>query len=182
MAVACPFCHADVASDARMCRGCGLNIATWLANNPGAKLPGWVGPPADESRGRGGAAGREPSAAERAVAEAEHSSRRDGAILMFFFAIANVLIARYFADMILGDTGAGARVGAYTAAAVYGGLGVCVLLGWQYALWLGFFVYLADSVWLFKSVLFAGQGARIGSTLVSRFMFARLIYRTAQKN
>jgi len=175
MALACPFCSATILPEARLCRACGLNIVDWLSHNPGKSIPGWVGP-----------AAASPVAARTAAAPAddghpEFAERWPRAALLFVFCVLQLLMARFMSDLAAGATGTDAfQRGAYGASALYGALGFGALAGWSLALWAGFAFYAADSLYHVKLALAAGGAARIGMTVLSRFVFARLIYRTAK--
>jgi len=176
MALSCPFCHVDLSPSARICKGCGLNIATWLGNNPGKTLPGWVGPAA-------------PAAVPAATAPVEDdghpelAERWPRAGLLFAFAAIQFIMGRYFGDLAAGATGTNAyRAGAYATSALYGALGFGALAGWTMSLWVGFYLYVADSLWHIRVLIVAGGAGRAALTIFSRFVFARLIYRTARNS
>lgn len=175
MALECPFCHGAILPETRLCRSCGLDFRTWLTNNPGQSIPGWVGPAATT-----------PAAARTAQAPAadghpEFSERWPRAGLLFAFCVLQFLVARFMSDLAAGASGTNAfQRGAYGASALYGALGFGALAGWSLALWAGFAFYAADSLYHVKLALVAGGAARIITTVLSRFVFARLIYRTAK--
>jgi hypothetical protein len=174
MALACPFCHADLPPTARICRACGLNIAAWLGNNPGASLPGWVGPVA-------GATARPAHVEPGDDGHPDWSERWPRAGLLFVFSSVQFIMAKFMSDLAAGASGTNAfKNGAYGASALYGALGFCALAGWSMALWLGFYIYIVDSAYNIWAIAAAGGLARIAMTVFSRFVFARLIYRTAK--